>query len=204
MTDLENKPGDLPLPTSSLNQRKPIVTELKGPFFRIYRAVHKTPMFFGRTLDYRFDSAAGACGVLYASPELAGAFVETFMQELGRISVSLQELRERPVATIHPARPLRFIDLCAKGGQMRLGLDGRICTGSYEVAQMWSDALRTHPVQPDGILFPSRHELNLPSCAIFDTAAGELSWKDWGSLADAAHAEDLRKLLELGDLGLNP
>jgi len=49
---------------------------------------------------------------------------------------------------------------------MRLGLDGRICTGSYAVAQAWSDALRKHPVKPDGILFPSRHELSLPSCAI--------------------------------------
>jgi hypothetical protein len=204
VSDEQNRPGDLPFPTSVLNQHKPIITQLAGPFFRIYRAVHKTPMFFGKTLDYRFDSAARACGVLYASPELEGAFVETFMQELGRTSVSMQELRNRPVATIHPTRPLRFVDLCAKGGQMRLGLDGRICTGSYAVAQAWSDALRTHPTQPDGILFPSRHELNFPSCAIFETTEGELSWRDWGSLADPDHAEDLRRLLQLGDLGLDP
>lgn len=125
---------------------------LNGPFFRIYREANKTPMFFGKTLDYRFDSANGECGVLYAVPELDGAFVETFMQELGRTSVSLKELRERPVALIYSKRPLRFIDLCAKGGQMRLGLDGRICTGSYVVAQAWSDALRKHPEKPDGIL----------------------------------------------------
>jgi hypothetical protein len=79
----------------------------------------------------RFGSASGECGVLYAAPGLAGAFVETFMQELGRTSVSLKELRDRPVAPIRPKRPLRFINLCAPGGQMRLGLDGRICTGSY-------------------------------------------------------------------------
>ena len=106
------------------------MTSLDGPFFRIYREIHKTPMFFGKTLNYRFDSASGECGVLYAAPVLAGAFVETFMQELGRTSVSLKELRDRPVALIRPKRPLRFIDLCAPGGQMRLGLDGRICTGS--------------------------------------------------------------------------
>ena len=35
---------------------------------------HKSPMFFGKTLDYRFDSASSECGVLYASPELASAF----------------------------------------------------------------------------------------------------------------------------------
>jgi hypothetical protein len=118
-----------------LNHRKPIITELDGPFFRIYRAAHNTPMFFGKTRDYRFDSASRAYGVLYASPELEGAFVETFMQKHGRTSVSMKELRERPIATIHSARPLRFIDLCAKGSQMRLGLDGRISTGSYAVAQ---------------------------------------------------------------------
>ena len=126
------------MPTPTLNKRMPIVTPLGGPFFRIYREKHKTPMFFGKTLDYRFDSASGECGVLYAAPVLEGAFVETFMQELGRTSVSLKELRERPVALIRPKRPLRFIDLYAEGGQMRLGLDGRICTGSYAVAQAWS------------------------------------------------------------------
>jgi hypothetical protein len=76
-----DKPGDLPLPAPALNGRKPIVTPLNGPFFRIYREVNKTPIFFGRTLDYRFDSASGECGVLYAAPGLEGAFVETFMQE---------------------------------------------------------------------------------------------------------------------------
>lgn len=63
-------------------------------------------MFFGKTLDYRFDSASGECGVLYASQELGGAFVETFMQELGKTSISMKELRERPVALIYAKRPL--------------------------------------------------------------------------------------------------
>jgi hypothetical protein len=52
------------LPTPALNRRMPIVTLLDGPFFRIYRETHKTAMFFGKTLDYRFDSASGECGVL--------------------------------------------------------------------------------------------------------------------------------------------
>jgi len=89
VTISRNKPGDLPFPTLALHERTPIITPLSGPFFRIYRVARKTPMFFGKTLDYRFDSSSGECGVLYASPELDGAFVETFMQELGRVSVSL-------------------------------------------------------------------------------------------------------------------
>lgn len=196
-----DKPGDLPLPTAALTSRKPIVTPLDGPFFRIYREVHTSPMFFGKTLDYRFDSASGACGVLYASPVLEGAFVETFMQELGRATISKKELQERLVAILRPKRTLRFIDLVAKGSQMRLGLDGRICTGSYTVSQAWSDALREHPVKPDGILFPSRHELNVPSCAIFETAKDDLEWERWGTLDEPALAADLAILLKLGDLG---
>jgi RES domain-containing protein len=184
--------------------RTPIITSINGPFFRIYREKHKSPMFFGKTLDFRFDSANGDCGVLYASPVLAGAFVETFMQELGRTSVSIKELRQRPVALIHPRRPLRFIDLFAKGGQMRLGLDGRICTGSYAVAQAWSDALRRHPEKPDGILFPSRHELSLPSCAIFETVESELRWERWGSLDEPKFAHELSTLLAMGVIGLDP
>jgi hypothetical protein len=198
-----DKPGDLPLPTAALARRTPIVTELDGPFYRIYREPH-SPMFFGRTRDYRFDSASGDCGVLYAAPDLAGAFVETFMQELGRTSVSMRELHERPIALIHTKRPLRFIDLHAKGGQMRLGLDGRICTGSYTVAQAWSDALRKHPVKPDGILFPSRHELSVASCAIFEPVEHELTWERWASLDEPGRAAELSALLKMGGLGLDP
>jgi hypothetical protein len=142
--------------------------------------------------------------VLYASQELGGAFVETFMQELGKTSVSMKELRERPVALIYAKRPLRLLDLFARGGQMRLGLDGRICTGSYAVAQAWSDALRKHPVKPDGILFPSRHELSLPSCAIFETARHDLHWDRWGSLDEPRLAGELSALLAMGAMGLDP
>ena len=107
------------------------------------------------------------------------------------------------MALIRPKRPLRFIDLYAEGGQMRLGLDGRICTGSYAVAQAWSDALRKHPQKPDGILFPSRHELSLPSCAIYETVKAELDWERWGTLDETKMALELGKLLTMGDLGLD-
>ncbi len=156
------------------------------------------------------DAAAPADVAYQDSGDLIGllqksvAFVETFMQELGRTSVSIKELHERPVALIRAKRPLRFIDLCAKGGQMRLGLDGRICTGSYAVAQAWSDALRKHPKKPDGILFPSRHELNFPSCAIFETVKDALKWERWGTLDEPGRSAELRALLKMGKLGLNP
>jgi hypothetical protein len=96
-----------------------------------------------------------------------------------------------------------LIDLCAKGGQMQLGLDGRICTGSYAVAQAQSDALRKHPDNPDGILFPSRHELSLPSCAILETIKDELDWERWGSLDESRFATELASLLAMGNLGLD-
>lgn len=142
--------------------------------------------------------------MLYASPLLDGAWVETFMQELGRTTVSTKELSERPIAVIEPKRPLRLIDLCARGGQMKLGLDGRICTGSYAISQAWSDALRDHPANVDGILFPSRHELSVPSCAIFETAKSELTWTRWGTLDEPHLVAELARLLALGDVGLVP
>lgn len=87
---------------------------------------------------------------------------------------------------------------------MRLGLDGRICTGSYAVAQAWSDALHLHPEKPDGILFPSRHELSVPSCAIFKHAGKYLKGEGRCSLAEPTHAAELSALLKLSDLGLDP
>jgi hypothetical protein len=116
------------------------------------------------------------------------------MQELGRTTVSAKELSVRPIAVIPTKRPLQFIDLCAKGGQMKLGLDGRICTGSYAVSQAWSDALTDHPVKADGIVFPSRHELSVPSCAIFETAESELTWTRWGTLDEPHLAGDLGEI----------
>jgi hypothetical protein len=101
---------------------------------------------------------------------------------------------------------VQYLDLRAHfPGDMRLGLDGRICTGSYTVAQAWSDALRKHPVKPDGILFPSRHELSLPSCAIFfETARNDLRWERWGSLDEPRLAGELSALLAMGAMGLDP
>jgi hypothetical protein len=65
------------------------------------------------------------------------------------------------------------------------------------VSQAWSDALRDHPVKADGILFPSRHELSVPSCAIFETAESELTWTRWGTLDEPHLAGELARLLAM-------
>jgi hypothetical protein len=60
-----------------------------------------------------------------------------------------------------------------------------------------------HPEKPDGILFPSRHELSVPSCAIFEHNGQDLKWERWGSLDEPTHAAKLSTLMRLGGLGLD-
>lgn len=104
----------------------------------------------------------------------------------------------------HAARPLRFIDLCAKGA-VRCAWDS-----TAESAQALTQLPRhgrCTAIPPHATvrhIVPLPGEPEFPSCAVFETAAENLSWCAWGALAQERHTEDLGKLLELGDLGLDP
>jgi hypothetical protein len=132
-------------------------------------------LFFSTQPVARFNAPAGEYGTMYLGDELACCFVETF----GRLdtatattvrTVSQAQLLAACVSEIVSTRPLALADLTGPGLR-RLDADARLFASDHAVARLWGRSLWAHPSQPDGLLFPSRHDPSLPSVALFNRAA---------------------------------
>lgn len=79
-------PGRHPEPPEDLHERLPSITEISGPWFRLH-PVRFDPIHFGKdpAKSGRFGAPEGQYGVLYASEDEHGAFIETFGQALAKI-----------------------------------------------------------------------------------------------------------------------
>jgi hypothetical protein len=115
---------------------------------------------------------------MYLGSELACCFAETF----GRLetaaattvrSVSQSQLLAACLSEIVPVRPLALVDLTGPGLR-RLDADARLHAGNHAEARLWGRAFWAHPAQPDGLLFPARHDPSLLSVALFDRAQAAL------------------------------
>jgi hypothetical protein len=84
-----------------------------------------------------------------------------FRETIGRFSqyrlINSNVLERRRMTEIVSDRPLSLVDLTGNGLTL-LDADGRLFTGSYEIAQEWSKKLQEHPDCPDGIYYRSRHD----------------------------------------------
>lgn len=172
MTTPADPDGSVPPPPDWLDDQ-PLPLDEHPATAAIYR-VHASaygPIFFGpgaRPPTYRFDSASGAFGVLYAAPEADAAIIETLLRTPTRRFVDARaQLAPRTLSSLKANRPLRLVR--AHGdGLSRLGTTAAISTGAYRACQEWADALFHHPDQPDGIAFCSRHNNHELCFALFE------------------------------------
>lgn len=129
------------------------------------------PVFFGpgagRRPVFRFDSASGLFGVLYAGVQPDGAIAETLLRNPQRRMVSARDVFMRALSELKPSRALRMVALHGQGLQ-RVGTDNAISTGPYEPCGAWADSLWLHPDRPDGIAYASRHDPGQRCLAIFE------------------------------------
>lgn len=199
--DRTQGPGTHPDPEDLSSLSLPLVS-LEQPWLRIHRR-DLSPVYFGKRGDSRFDAPAQEFGVLYLAGNLKGAFVETFIRgKEGQRFTTLLELGNRAMAEIRFSRTLRLVDFTGSG-LARLGADGRLCAGGdYRISQRWALAVWRHPDQPDGILYPARHDLSLRCAAVFDRAGGDVSARNLGSLTDRRHRALLGNLLETYKISL--
>jgi len=195
-------PGEHPAPPPDLASRSPLILTVPvgTTLFRLHDR-GKGPLFFGRTGRNRFDAPDGSFGVLYAAMDEHCAFIETFGQSTGIRIVTRAELERRVLSELKLRQPLTLIDLARSGGLARIGADGRLLTGSHAVAQQWSAALRQHPVQPAGLLYPARHDIARFACALFDMPASTFQLTNTGSLADPQHSVLLGQILDVYGFG---
>ncbi len=120
--------------------------------------------------------------MLYLARQINGSFVEVFCRRPGR-RLSETHIRQFHVAEIQASRGLKLIDLAGRG-LVRMGLDARLCSGSYKRAQEWSRAFYEHPDQADGVLYPSRHDPKQQLAALFDRTETLLKVRECGPLDD--------------------
>ena len=167
-------------------------------WFRLY-GDRFAPMHFGSSGNNRFDSPDGGFGTLYLAEQIDGAFVEVFCRQRQR-QISEEFLAQIHVAEFRSTQSLRLVDLAGKG-LIRMGLDARICTGDYGIAQQWSRAFYEHPDQVDGIIYISRHDPEEKLVALFDRAQPALTLCGQGSFLDYM-GESLFVLLDRYDMAL--
>lgn len=165
-------PEPHPDPPAGLPKLSLPITRRSRQWFRAHRC-RRHPLFFGRAGQWRYDDPERRFGVLYVAADLEGAFVEGCLHDttVGTSSPLLSEryLHRRCAAKIRFAAALKLVDLSGPG-LAAIGADARLCVGDYRVAQLWSRALWSHPQQPDGILYLSRHNPALVCAAVFDRA----------------------------------
>jgi hypothetical protein len=121
----------------------------------------------GNPPTFRFDSFAGAFGVLYLGLGMAGALVETLLRNPARKMIDYVDVAARALTSLHSGRDLALIQLHGTGLQ-QLGCDNAISTGPYNPCGAWSDALWAHASTPDGIAYQSRHDPGEICVALFE------------------------------------
>jgi RES domain len=165
--------GPLPPPPADLASRALPIAQLDRAWYRIHACIHGA-LFFSTQPIARFNAPNGEYGTTYLGDDLACCFVETF----GRLdtaaattvrTVSQAQLLAACVSEMVSTRPLALVDLTGSGLR-RLDADARLFASEHAVARLWGRTLWAHPSQPDGLLFPSRHDPSLPSVALFDRA----------------------------------
>ncbi|MDX2436839.1 MAG: RES family NAD+ phosphorylase [Acidobacteriota bacterium] len=166
------RPKPHPDPPANLSTVELPITRRSRQWFRAHRC-RRHPLFFGRTGQWRYDDPNNTYGVLYVAADFEGAFIEGCLHDtaVGTTTPLLSEryLRKRCVSKISFAGRLKLVDLSGPG-LAAIGADARLCVGDYRVAQRWSRALWSHPRQPDGILYLSRHNPSIVCAAVFDRA----------------------------------
>lgn len=174
-----------PGPTSEFTKVKlETVTIPAGEnFHRIYLDGYPNPLGFGKSRsrfsDPRKRIAANRFGVLYLGRSLKVCFLEALLRDkrngkIGDFPLAESELKSRLFADIIIARPLTLVDLCGEAA-IRMGVPSDVARASYQsLARAWSVAFHEHPDSPDGIIYPSR--LNLETnLAIYDRAVPKLA-----------------------------
>jgi RES domain len=162
-------------------------------FYRLYLDIYPDALGFGKSPSRFSDSrrriAANRFGVLYLGQSLKVCFLEALLRDerngkLGDYPLAESELQRWLYAEINIARALKLVDLRGDAA-IRMGVPSDVARASHQsLARAWSVAFYEHPETPDGIIYPSR--LNLETnLAIYDRAVPKLKLYDHVRLIDA-------------------
>lgn len=168
---------------------------LRGSYRIIPRRYLETPLGTSPG-DSRFCARADGFTVLYISPELATAFIETVVRDRftrkQRREVLLKEVTERAWAEIatKPRAKLSLLDL-RKDGCVRLGAPtDAVNARSHAAGRALGRTIYGGHEEADGVLFSSRLT-GADIYAVFDRAIRKLHATDSGMLQDHPKLPDI-------------
>ena len=159
-----------PFPPADLNARVPNIVALPvGAVLHRFYTGRFDPIFFDRGRDGRLNSPDAGYGVLYAAQSEAGAFAETFLRVPGRTLIPTDFLALKAYVQLRVSRPLKLIKFSGPA-LGRLGATAEVVHGGkpYDCAQVWSKALKAHPLKADGIAYTARHDDEALCYALFE------------------------------------
>lgn len=173
-----------PRPTSEFGKvnLETVTVSARERFYRLYLDVHPDPLGFGKSpsrfSDPRRRVAANRFGVLYLGQSLKVCFLEALLRDerngtAGNFPLAESELQHRLYAEINITSALELVDLRGDAA-IRMGVPSDVARASNQsLSRAWSVAFYEHPEVPDGIIYPSR--LNLETnLAIYDRAVPKL------------------------------
>ena len=173
-----NDLDDHPLPTYKI---KP-----KTHLFRVHSSL-RSAVFYGpdagRKATYRFDSLSQSYGVLYIAPDPDAAIIETILRNPQRRIVDYRDVKAKSLSVLTCEQKLRLVN--ATGANLSaMETTAALFTGPYEPCGAWSDALYEHPEEPNGILYPSRHNPDELCIALFERVGINLTVQETTPLSD--------------------
>jgi chromosome partitioning protein len=185
--EYKNPPRELPL----------YVLEQGLSLFRIHSSAYGA-MHFDRSNRSRFASPAGDYGVLYTALDYYIAFRETLQPRDFRL-ISGEVLQRMCLSQLYLKRDLRLVDLSG-AGLVKIGADARIVTGSYQLAQSWSQTLYEHPDRVDGIYYRSRYDPSRCCVVLYENRVAPSDLRAQRvtehNLLDRSFASDLQQILD--------
>lgn len=163
----------LPAPPADLATRKPALVTLEaGALLHRFYTSAFDPIYFDKSDLGRFNAPDESYGVLYCAQADRGALAETFLRTPGRRVIDPGLLATKGYARLTTSNDMTLISMAGPGLAI-LGATAEITSSGppYLIPQIWSAALKVHPVAADGIAYRSRHDDDQICYALFDTDA---------------------------------
>lgn len=165
-----------PAPPADLAARAPaLFTVGAGTILHRFYGAANDPIHFDRSDLGRFNAPDGSYGVLYCAKDDRGALAETFLRTPGRRVVDPGLLARKAYVRLVAKAPLSLIWMAGPGLAI-VGATAEVTASGppYDGPQLWSLALKEHPVAADGILYRSRHDNDQICYALFDAAGAKI------------------------------
>lgn len=192
-----------PLPPADFATRPlPVLALRRGSSLHRFYTRGKSPLYFDRSTDSRFNAPDATYGVCYMALRPAGAFAETFMRNPGRTTLPADLVTAKAYVRLELTATVRIATFFGPD-LAKLGATAEVCHRSqpYEVPQAWSKAIFAHPTSVDGLAYTARHDDSEVCVALFDRRNGLLSVAERRVQLDA---EWFWKLAERYGVGLFP